>query len=87
MNAIDTNILVYLFDPSAPLKQVRAQQLLDDLGTQAAGNGLVMAGGRRVSGMLKESLEKGRARPRASPGRFPQTLATVRAQASHGTDF
>ena len=31
MNAIDTNILVYLFDPSAPLKQARAQQLLDDL--------------------------------------------------------
>lgn len=31
MNAIDTNVLVYLFDPSAPLKQVRAQQLLDDL--------------------------------------------------------
>ncbi len=31
MNAIDTNILVYLFDPSTPLKQARAQQLLDDL--------------------------------------------------------
>lgn len=31
MNAIDTNILVYLFDPSDPLKQTRAQQLFDDL--------------------------------------------------------
>lgn len=31
MNAIDTNILGYLFDPDAPEKQGRAQQLLDGL--------------------------------------------------------
>jgi predicted nucleic acid-binding protein len=31
MNAIDTNILAYLFDPDRPEKQSRAQRLLDDL--------------------------------------------------------
>ena len=31
MNAIDTNIPGYLFDPDAPDKQARAQRLLDDL--------------------------------------------------------
>ncbi len=31
MNAIDTNVLAYLFDPDAPEKQSRAQELLDGL--------------------------------------------------------
>ena len=31
MNAIDTNVIVYLYDAAAPGKQARAQQLLDDL--------------------------------------------------------
>ncbi len=31
MNAIDTNIVVYLYDAAAPEKQARAQQLLDNL--------------------------------------------------------
>ena len=31
MNAIDTNVVAYLFDPANPDKQARAQQLLDSL--------------------------------------------------------
>ena len=31
MNAIDTNIVAYTFDPTAPTKQARARQLLYDL--------------------------------------------------------
>ena len=31
MNAIDTNILAYTFDPAVPTKQVRARQVVSDL--------------------------------------------------------
>lgn len=31
MNAVDTNVVLYLFDPASPQKQGRARQLFDDL--------------------------------------------------------
>ncbi len=31
MNAIDTNVIAYLFDPASPQKQAKARQLFDEL--------------------------------------------------------
>jgi predicted nucleic acid-binding protein len=74
MNAIDTNILVYLFDPSTPLKQAQAQQLLDDLVLRPQETVWLWQGAVEFLACLRKASKKGALAPEQVPVDFRKLL-------------
>lgn len=53
MNGVDTNVLVYAFDASEPVKQLKAQLLIDKLVADSSGRLLWQALGEFVQAMRR----------------------------------
>jgi predicted nucleic acid-binding protein len=60
MNAVDTNVLVYAFDEDEPLKQAKAQQLLDRLVVNRGATGLLWQVAGEFLGCLRKWEAAGR---------------------------
>lgn len=74
MNAIDTNIAAYLFDPSAPEKQVRAQQLVDDMVLQPQETVWLWQVAAEFLACLRKASKQGALAPEQVPVEFRKVL-------------
>jgi predicted nucleic acid-binding protein len=74
MNAIDTNILGYLFDPDAPDKQSRAQQLLDGLVLKPRETVWLWQVAVEFLACLRKAARKGALAPEEVPTNFRKLL-------------
>ncbi|MHB1426463.1 MAG: PIN domain-containing protein [Gemmataceae bacterium] len=74
MNAIDTNILAYLFDLDAPQKQNRAQRLLDDLVLKPHETVWLWQVAVEFVSCLRKAAKKGRLAPERVPVEFRSLL-------------
>ncbi len=74
MNAIDTNILSYLFDPDAPEKQSRAQQLLDELVPKPQETVWLWQVAVEFLACLRKAARKGAVAPERVPFEFRSLL-------------
>lgn len=60
MNAVDTNIFAYAFDPADPAKHARARQLVSDLIVQASGSVLLWQVAVEFLAFLRKAEGQGR---------------------------
>ena len=74
MNAIDTNILAYLFDPDAPEKQSRAQRMLDTLVVQPRETVWLWQVAVEFLAYLRKAASKGVLAPERVPIEFRELL-------------
>ncbi len=74
MNAIDTNILLYSVDRNEPTKQLKAQQLLQQL--HSAGDPTILLW--QVLGEVTQQLRRWRDRGRLNPTEFSQHIRAFR---------
>lgn len=74
MNAVDTNILLYSIDRNEPAKQLKAQQLLQQLHF-AAGSTILLW---QVLGELTQQLRRWRDQGRLTPAEFLQHVQAFR---------
>jgi len=74
MNAIDTNVLLYSVDRNEPAKQLKAQQLLQQLHSTAEPTLLLW----QVLGELVQQLRRWRDQGRLSPQEFSQHIQAFR---------
>lgn len=85
MNAIDTNIFIYIFDPADLAKQVRARQLVLELVSKPHESVLLWQVAAEFLAFLRKAQGQGRTNRGRSQSPLSRSAATVRAQASHGT--
>jgi predicted nucleic acid-binding protein len=74
MNAVDTNILLYSVDRNEPIKQFKAQQLLQQLHSAADPTILLW----QVMGKLAQQLRRWRDPGRLTPAEFSQHIQAFR---------
>jgi predicted nucleic acid-binding protein len=74
MNAVDTNVLLYSVDRSEPIKQLKAQQLLQQLHSPAEATVLLW----QVLGELTQQLRRWRDQGRLTPAEFSQHVRAFR---------
>ena len=74
MNAIDTNVLGYLFDTDAPEKQIRAQRLLDDLVLKPQETVWLWQVAVEFLACLRKAAKKGALAPEQVPVEFRSLL-------------
>jgi predicted nucleic acid-binding protein len=74
MNAVDTNILLYSVDGNEPAKQLKAQQLLQQLHSSAEPTILLW----QVLGELTQQLRRWRDQGRLAPTEFSQHVRAFR---------
>lgn len=75
MNAVDTNVLVYALDAGAPVKQAKAQQLLDRLVQQPAETLLLWQVASELLSCLRKWESAGRITPADAEAHFRDALA------------
>lgn len=74
MNAIDTNVIAYLFDSTVPDKQVRAQQLLDGLVGNPSETVWLWQVAVEFLACLRKSAVKGKVVPEQVPVHFREIM-------------
>jgi predicted nucleic acid-binding protein len=74
MNAIDTNILAYTFDPADPAKQARARQLVFDLVSKPPESVLLWQVAVEFLAFLRRAEGQGRLTGEEVQARFHETL-------------
>ena len=74
MNAVDTNILLYSIDQNEPAKQLKAQQLLQQLYTGSTGTVLLW----QVLGELGQQLRRWRDQGKLTQAEFVQHIQSFR---------
>jgi predicted nucleic acid-binding protein len=74
MNAVDTNVLLYSVDRYEPIKQLKAQQLLQQLRTHAEPTVLLW----QVLGELTHQLRRWREQGRLTPAEFSDHVRAFR---------
>ncbi|HEY2414351.1 MAG TPA: PIN domain-containing protein [Pirellulaceae bacterium] len=74
MNAVDTNVLLYSVDRNEPTKQLKAQQLLQQIHSAAEPTILLW----QVLGELTQQLRRWRDQGRLTPTEFAQHLLAFR---------
>lgn len=74
MNAVDTNVLLYSVDRNDPAKQLKAQQLLQQLHSAAEPTILLW----QVLGELTQQLRRWRDQGRLTPAEFSQHVLVFR---------
>ncbi|HEX8522640.1 MAG TPA: PIN domain-containing protein [Tepidisphaeraceae bacterium] len=74
MNAVDTNVLLYAIDHNEPIKQLKAQQLLQQLHASAEGSILLW----QVLGELAQQLRRWRDQKKLTPEEFAQHVHAFR---------
>jgi predicted nucleic acid-binding protein len=74
MNAVDTNVLLYSVDRNEPVKQLKAQQLLQQLHSSAEPTILLW----QILGELTQQLRRWRDQGRLTPTEFSQHVRAFR---------
>ena len=74
MNAIDTNVVAYLFDSTAPDKQVHAQQLLDGLVLKPSETVWLWQVAVEFLACLRKASAKGELAPERVPVEFHEIM-------------
>lgn len=74
MNAIDTNVLAYTFDPADPIKQAKARQLVFDLVSKPSESVLLWQVAVELLAFLRKAEGQGRMTGEEVKARFQETL-------------
>ncbi|HEX5442930.1 MAG TPA: hypothetical protein VFW87_03835 [Pirellulales bacterium] len=80
MNAIDTNIFAYAYDPADPSKQAKARQLLSDLVAKPSESGLLWQVAVEFLSFLRKAEGQGRLTAEEVKARFEEMLQLFSAR-------